>query len=50
MPGPRSTDSGSPVFSTGSPGLTPEVSSYTWMVVMSPSISMTSPIRPSSPT
>ena len=49
-PGPSSTHSGSPVASAGSPRARPMVSSYTWTVVRSPSIRMTSPSRCSSPT
>ena len=48
-PGPNSTESGIPRFSTGSPGLTPAVSSYTWTIDLSPSMPITSPIRPSLP-
>ena len=44
-PGPSSTDIGAPVDSTGSPGPSPDVSSYTWMDASSPCISMISPIR-----
>src|SRR3989304_2437070 len=49
-PGPSSTVSGFPVSTPGSPGRTPEVSSYTWMTVFSPRIWMTSPISCSAPT
>ena len=42
IPGPSSTLSGFPVRSTGSPTVTPEVSSYTWIVALSASIRMTS--------
>ena len=49
-PGPNSTESGSPVVITGSPGPIPDVSSYTWIEALSPLISMISPIRPFSPT
>lgn len=31
IPGPSSTDKGFPVRSTGSPTVTPDVSSYTWL-------------------
>jgi len=41
-PGPNSTDSGFPVLRTGSPTVTPDVSSYTWMVALSASNRMTS--------
>src|SRR2546421_5580011 len=49
-PGPSSTTRGAPVSRTTSPGLTPLVSSYTWMTVLSPMIWMTSPRSCSSPT
>src|SRR6267378_1649342 len=49
-PGPSSTTSGAPVSMTTSPGLMPLVSSYTWMIVLSPMIWMTSPRSCSSPT
>src|SRR3990170_1648323 len=49
-PGPSSTVRGRPVSITGSPGRTPEVSSYTWMTVLSPAILMTSPMSCSVPT
>src|SRR3990172_1420839 len=49
-PGPSSTVSGRPVSVTGSPGRTPEVSSYTWIVVLSPVIRITSPMSCSEPT
>src|SRR3972149_6609949 len=49
-PGPSSTTSGAPVSMTFSPGLTPLVSSYTWMIVLSPWIWMTSPMSSSFPT
>src|SRR3990170_1044713 len=49
-PGPSSTVSGRPVSTTGSPGLTPDVSSYTWIVVFSLRIRMTSPMSCSLPT
>src|SRR3989442_8055043 len=49
-PGPSSTTRGAPVSATGSPGLTPLVSSYTWMIVLSPAILMTSPMSRSVPT
>src|SRR3972149_1426830 len=49
-PGPSSTVRGRPVSTTGSPGRTPDVSSYTWMVVLSPVILMTSPMSCSAPT
>src|SRR5437867_2888073 len=49
-PGPSSTTRGAPVSSTGSPGRTPLVSSYTWMIVLSPAILMTSPNSRSFPT
>src|SRR6267143_2864567 len=49
-PGPSSTTSGAPVSMTTSPGLIPLVSSYTWMIVLSPMIWMTSPRSCSSPT
>ena len=35
-PGPSSTDIGTPIDSTGSPGPSPDVSSYTWMDASSP--------------
>jgi len=46
-PGPSSTFSGCAVSITGSPGLIPEVSSYTWIVVRSPWIRITSPMSSS---
>jgi len=49
-PGPSSTLRGEPVPCTGSPGRTPEVSSYTWMVAMSPRRPITSPMSRLSPT
>src|SRR5207247_1733745 len=49
-PGPSSTTRGAPVSSTGSPGRTPLVSSYTWMIVFSPAIWITSPMSCSVPT
>src|SRR5437899_1843179 len=49
-PGPSSTTRGAPVSTTGSPGFTPLVSSYTWMIVLSPAILMTSPMSCSWPT
>src|SRR3989304_1287155 len=49
-PGPSSTTRGAPVSRTGSPGRTPLVSSYTWMIVFSPAIWMTPPISCSPPT
>src|ERR1700691_4429738 len=49
-PGPSSTESAWPVFSTVSPGRTPVVSSYTWTVAVAPTSRMTSPTRPRSPT
>src|SRR3990170_7476683 len=49
-PGPSSTVRGRPVSTTGSPGRTPDVSSYTWIVVLSPVILMTSPMSCSAPT
>src|SRR2546422_2302066 len=49
-PGPSSTTRGAAVSTTGSPGLTPLVSSYTWMIVLSPLIWMTSPSSCSFPT
>src|SRR2546425_8556453 len=49
-PGPSSTTRGAPVSTTGSPGFTPLVSSYTWMIVLSPAILMPSPMSCSSPT
>src|SRR3990172_12369960 len=48
-PGPSSTTSGAPVSTTGSPGRTPLVSSYTWMTVFSPAILITSYISGRSP-
>uniref|UniRef100_A0A1I8J7Y4 UV radiation resistance-associated gene protein n=1 Tax=Macrostomum lignano TaxID=282301 RepID=A0A1I8J7Y4_9PLAT len=50
IPGPSSTDSGLPVLSTGSPTVTPDVSSYTWIVAMSTSRRIISPTRASLPT
>src|SRR5205809_687657 len=49
-PGPSSTTRGAPVSSTGSPSRTPLVSSYTWMIVFSPAIWITSPMSCSVPT
>ena len=49
-PGPSSTESGSPVASTGSPRARPAVSSYTCTVARSPSMRMTSPRSRSCPT
>src|SRR3990170_2715555 len=49
-PGPSSTVSGCPVSTTGSPGRTPDVSSYTWIVHFSLVIRMTSPMSCSAPT
>ncbi len=49
-PGPSSATSGRPVETTGSPGLMPDVSSYTWMIVLFPTILMTSPMSFSWPT
>src|SRR2546428_10850684 len=49
-PGPSSTTRGPPVSRTTSPGRMPLVSSYTWMIVFSPTIWMTSPRSCSSPT
>ena len=49
-PGPSSTDNAPPVHSTTSPGWIPAVSSYTWIVAVSPSSSMISPISFSLPT
>src|SRR6266511_1496185 len=49
-PGPSSTTRGAPVSTTGSPGRTPLVSSYTWMIVFSPAIWITSPRSCSVPT
>ena len=43
MPGPSSTDSGLRVRSTGSPTVSPDVSSYTWMEAVSASSLMISP-------
>ena len=43
MPGPSSTERGFPVLRMGSPTVRPLVSSYTWMVAMSPSSLMISP-------
>ena len=49
-PGPNSTERGAPVVTTGSPGPTPDVSSYTWIDASSRRISIISPINPRSPT
>src|SRR5438093_7883072 len=49
-PGPSSTTRGPPVSRTASPGRTPLVSSYTWMIVLSPTTWMTSPSSCASPT
>ena len=49
-PGPKSTDNGCPVPTTGSPGFRPDVDSYTWMNATSPVSLMTSPISFDSPT
>ncbi|MNI34155.1 hypothetical protein D3C73_881380 [compost metagenome] len=49
-PGASSTERGSPVVTTGSPGPIPDVSSYTCIDALSPLISMISPIRPFAPT
>ena len=45
MPGPRVTDMEEPVETTGSPGLSPVVTSYTWMIVCSSLMPMTSPTK-----
>ena len=50
MPGPSVAHSGAPVPRTGSPTFRPAVSSYTWMVVFSEVMPMTSPMSPTSPT
>lgn len=50
MPGPSRTFIGAPVPVTGSPGLRPVVSSYTWIVVSLSVMPMTSPTRFCSPT
>ncbi|OMH79119.1 hypothetical protein AX774_g7483 [Zancudomyces culisetae] len=49
-PGPSSTESGLPDPTTGSPTFSPAVSSYTWIVTLSPSILITSPTTISCPT
>ncbi len=45
MPGARVAQMGDPVGSTGSPGRSPVVLSYTWMVVMLSLMEITSPTR-----
>ena len=50
IPGPNVAQIGEPVETTGSPGLRPVVVSYTWMVVNSLEIEITSPINESLPT
>src|SRR5450756_2915511 len=49
-PGPSSTVRRLPVWTTGSPGPTPLVSSYTWMLAISPRSSIISPKSFASPT
>src|SRR3989442_12534348 len=49
-PGPTAARGGAAVATTGSPGLTPLVSSYPWMIVLAPLIWMTSPSSCSVPT
>mmetsp|Transcript_17529 Transcript_17529/g.68000 ORF Transcript_17529/g.68000 Transcript_17529/m.68000 type:complete len:250 (+) Transcript_17529:1102-1851(+) len=50
IPGASSTERGFPVRSTGSPTWQPEVSSYTWMVAVSPSRRIISPTSLWTPT
>ena len=45
IPGPNVTQIGDPVEITGSPGFKPVVVSYTWIVVKSLEIEITSPIN-----
>ncbi len=49
-PGPSSADSGPPVPAAASPGRSPPVYSYTCTVARSSPMSITSPMRPASPT
>ena len=50
MPGARVAQMGEPVGSTGSPGRSPVVLSYTWMVVLLSLMEITSPTSRFSPT
>ena len=50
IPGPNSTDNGCFLRNTGSPTVKPEVSSYTWILAVSPSNLMISPTNFECPT